>query len=76
MSALTTESIYGGFTGRLNASLTAIYRAFRARQNHRADLLALSELDDYLLKDMGINRCEIHHHVYGLHGKRHDDATR
>lgn len=78
MSVFTSESSHGGLTSKLTASLTAIYHAYRTRQANRAGVMALSELDDYLLKDLGISRCEIHPDVYGLPGSRRwdDDARR
>ncbi|WP_348271278.1 DUF1127 domain-containing protein [Aminobacter sp. DSM 101952] len=50
--------------------------AYLARRAHHRALRNLSELDDYLLKDIGVARCEIDSLAYGSserkRGHEHD----
>jgi uncharacterized protein YjiS (DUF1127 family) len=43
---------------RLSAGLRAIIRCWSARRRRRRSLAELTELDDHLLKDIGLSRHE------------------
>ncbi|WP_157020319.1 DUF1127 domain-containing protein [Mesorhizobium xinjiangense] len=70
MSALTNDSIRIGFTAGLVVKFKAICRAYHNHQERRAGVQALSVMEDYLLKDLGIDRSEIVSVVYGSSGSR------
>jgi len=74
MSMLTPELTESGARKILTASLTATYRAFRSYRARRLAMLSLAQMDDYLLKDIGITRSGIDSAV--VHGSRSDRETR
>lgn len=50
-------------------SLRAALRSYRHHRNHRMAVLALSSMEDSMLKDIGISRSDIHAAVSGLNGR-------
>lgn len=53
----------------LAEKMRAAFRAFRDRREQRLAARHLAQLDDHLLKDIGIGRSEINYMVYSLQTK-------
>ena len=51
-------------------SLAAAYRAFRSHRARRHGMKLLAELDDHILKDIGLSRCEIGSVYFGATNER------
>ncbi len=51
-----THQNSGGWSGWLLAPLAGIARAWLAHRRHRRDMAHVLELDDYLLRDIGMSR--------------------
>lgn len=75
MSTLTIRSPVSAFASSWIASVRVAYQAYRERRAHYRAVQYLSELDDFLLKDIGVPRCEIDSAAYGCSGRRrgHED---
>lgn len=52
--------------GRLRAALVALWRRSASRRSHLDAVWELHQLDDRMLNDIGISRCEIEAAVRGL----------
>lgn len=50
----------------LTPRMLSAFRSFQTYRKRRADMRALSEMDDALLKDIGLNRSEIYSATHGL----------
>ncbi|KQU76295.1 hypothetical protein ASC75_01345 [Aminobacter sp. DSM 101952] len=76
MSALAIRSPAVAFVLSQGARIRLVIEAYLARRAHHRALRNLSELDDYLLKDIGVARCEIDSLAYGSserkRGHEHD----
>jgi uncharacterized protein YjiS (DUF1127 family) len=59
MSVLTSELSGRGAGKTLAGLVREAYRAYRSRRERLLAEHELAELDDYLLKDMGISRSDI-----------------
>jgi len=70
MTALTVRSPAAGHISSLVSRIVAAHRAFWLRRAHRRAVWNLSELDDYLLKDIGVARSEIRSLVSDPSGDR------
>lgn len=65
MSAVAIRSPAVAFVLSLGARIRLAIDAYLARRAHFRAVRNLSELDDYLLKDIGVARCEIDSLTYG-----------
>jgi uncharacterized protein YjiS (DUF1127 family) len=65
MSVVPMQS--SAFSRRCNfaGKVWAIFKAFQIRRQRRHAARTLAGLNEYILKDMGISRCEIQDVVYG-----------
>ena len=50
-------------------SLRAALRSYRHHRNHHMAVVALSSMEDAMLKDIGISRSDIHAAVSGRSGR-------
>ena len=65
MSTISMRSPASSSERFLLGKIWAAYKTYRVRRQHRLAERTLAGLSDYILKDMGISRCEIHSRVYG-----------
>jgi uncharacterized protein YjiS (DUF1127 family) len=54
----------------MRTALGAAWRAYWKGRANRAAVMMLQSLDAHALHDLGIDRSEIEHAVYGQHGER------
>lgn len=76
MPTLTIRSPASALAPTWVAKLRLAFQAYRARQAHYRAVKHLSELDDFLLKDIGVPRCEIDWLAHGSSAGRrrgHED---
>jgi uncharacterized protein YjiS (DUF1127 family) len=60
------SAVLRGRSGAIGSSIVAWWRRLRRERNIRSAIAALESLDDWMLKDVGIHRCQIEHVVrYG-----------
>ena len=65
MSTASARSEAPGHKRSFAGKALAILKVFAVRWQHYRATRALGGLSDYMLKDMGISRCEIDSHVGG-----------
>ncbi|QOF74630.1 DUF1127 domain-containing protein (plasmid) [Aminobacter sp. SR38] len=70
MTTLTIRSPAAGLVSSLVSRIAAAHRAFWLHRAHRRAVWNLGELDDYLLKDIGVARSEIQSLVSDPSGDR------
>jgi len=70
MSVSTLTLLVEGTERTFFGRLWAAYKAYRASRARRLGVCALEEMDDRLLKDIGITRSEILSIVYGSRDER------
>nr|WP_109577345.1 DUF1127 domain-containing protein [Aminobacter sp. AP02] len=74
MSTLTIRSPASAFASSWFTRARHAFHAYRARRIHYRAVRHLSELDDFLLKDIGVSRCEIDSAAYGGSDRRRGHA--
>lgn len=55
---------FGGWLGRLGSALIRDWQAYLLARRRRMNVVQLTALDDRVLKDIGLRRCEIYSAVY------------
>lgn len=78
MSTISVRCPVSGRERSLAGKMWAAYKAYLVRREHYLAARALGGLSDYMLKDMGIARSEIHALVYSRsvdQRDRHDEGN-